>query len=289
MAPNAMNFQLMVCATLKSRAPSEANRQRAQQLAWRWISQKWPRLISGNMDLSDGRLERSYPGAQLTVVTADQGDRWMAEVTEVARDSRQWRTQLVVAKGVDADVLALHTGCSQTGSAPLSVAPPKLLAAWTEGLDVHDANERAAGEPLWVTDESHVARFVDLLLSGERALPVITLANKGSSRYYGVDPQALAKAMQGMAHVACVNQEARAPLAQRIGLALAPTPGAARIYAPGLRQHASSHDHPLVRQPPAADSSRPQGSDSFRQMIVRCVCAVSARGVACALPQRTPG
>jgi hypothetical protein len=276
----AATFGLMVCSTLKSRAHTAANRRKAQQLAWRWIGEKWPRLGSGSMDLSSGRLERSCPGARLIVSTANEGAVWMAEVIAVARDSRQWRTRVVVADGADADVLAIQTGCSQIEPAPATVAPPKLLAAWSEGLDVHDANEPALGEPWWVAGEAEVDHLLTHLRSKERALPVIALANKGPSRYYGVDPQALAKAMQGMAHVACVTQEARLSLAKRLGTRLAPVQGAARIYGAGFGGDAAPRDHPLVRQPSGA---------SFRQMIVRCVCAVSARGVACALSQRTPG
>jgi hypothetical protein len=269
---------LVVCSTLKSRSHSAANRQRAQQLAWRWIREKWPRFVSGSMDLEGGRLERSNPGARLIVSSANEGTSWMAEVTEVARDSRQWRTRVVVAEGVGVDILAVQTACSRSGPAPVTVAPPKLLAAWVEALDVHDATEPAFGQPWWVTDETQAAEFLDHVLDGQRALPVIALANKGTSRYFGVDPEALAKSMQGMAHVACVTQEARDVLKRRLGPRLAPLQGAARIYGAGLDDDESEDDHPLVRQPGLVAVERVDASlASFRERIIRAVCASSAR------------
>jgi hypothetical protein len=202
----------------------------------------------------------------------------MAEVTEVARDSRQWRTRVVVAEGAGVDILAVQTACSRSGPAPVTVAPPKLLAAWAEALDVHDATEPAFGQPWWVTDEMQAAEFVDHVLDEQRALPVIALANKGTSRYFGVDPEALAKSMQGMAHVACVTQQARDVLKSRLGHRLAPVQGAARIYGAGFRDDLSVDDHPLVRQPDLAPGEKADASlASFRQRIIRAVCASSAR------------
>jgi hypothetical protein len=184
----------------------------------------------------------------------------------------------LVAEGIDVDILAIQAACSQMETAPAAVAPPKLLAAWAEALDVHDATEPALGKPWWVAGKGDAADLLDHLLSPHRALPVITLANKGESRYYGVDPEALAKAMHGMAHVACVTQEARLAVASRLGARLAPVQGAARIYGPGLDVRES---HALVRQvDPGYGVPTPGGPTSFRQRIIRAVCASSARAAA---------
>lgn len=267
--------------TLKSRARTAATRRHAQQLALRWIQDKWPRLVFGRMALEAGRLERSFPGGGLIVSTANEGASWMAEINAVARDSRQWHTRVLLAEGRDVDILAIQAGCMHTGSAPAAVAPPKLLAAWSEALDAHDASEPALGKPWCVTDKAEAAGLLEHLLSTQRALPVITLANKGESSHYGVDPEALATAMQGMAHVVCVTQQARAVLTSRLGAWLAPVPGAARIYGAGLVRDDLPESHPLVRQPDRTDSGpTPCQQTSFRQRVIRSVCATSARTAA---------
>lgn len=277
------DFQLMVCSTLKSRARTAANRQRARQLAWRWIREKWPRLVHGDMDPTAARLERSCPGASLTVSNGIEGATWVAEVIELARDSREWRTRAAVAEGQDFDILKIEIACSPMATPPAVLAPPKLLAAWTAGLQLHDAAEPVLGEPWCVNDEAAAADFVEHLVAEQRSLPVITLASKGSSRYFGVDPEVMATTMKGMAHVACVTPEARLVVARRLGARLSPVQGAARIYGPGLGPDDPPGHHPLVRPPGPDDTPRDKAPVvSFRQSIIRSACATSARVAECA-------
>lgn len=270
-------YRLMVSSTLKSRVHSAANRQRAQQLAWRWIRDRWPRLAHGVADPAGGRMERFHAGARLTVLSEDRAASWIAEITDIARDSRPWRTRVAIMDGPDVDILMIQAACVQTLATPAKVAPPRLLAAWAEGLEIHDAAEPAFGVPWSVDDEAGIERLLGHLLAEHRSLPVITLASKGTSRYFGVDPAALATAMQGMAHVVCVTQEARLGVSRRLGARLAPVQGAARIYAPGLREGDSAEHHPLVRPPGADQVAQDRATPSFRLAIIGSACAASVR------------
>ena len=179
-----------------------------------------------------------------------------------------------------ADVVGLQTSCSDLPDAALVVAPPRLLGAWVEGLELEDGGVPVLGTPREVNDTRQLAAFCDHVLSGTRTLPVIALANKPHSRYYGVDPQGLAEAVRGLAHVACIAPNVAAAVRERLGENFGLVAGAARIYAPRFCTTATPADHPLVRNAAPADASAAPDAGAFRRLLCRKICALSVHATA---------
>lgn len=276
-ARSAAEASVLVRAALRSTTYSPRNRRLAQELAWRWVGAKWPGLMPPASDLERNHLERQLPGRRLAVSASGDGSVWTLEVAYSERDStRTWITRALVADTGEADVMALQTTCSDVNPAPPSVvAPPSLLGTWVERLDLADGGVAVLSEPRMVGDQEQLDAFCDHLLSDKRTLPVIALANKPNSRYYGVDPRGLAQAVRGLAHVACLAPDLVSDVTHRLGKHLAPVQGAARIYGPGFTKAAIPKDNPLLRDPAAPSTRRDNDPGGFRRLVCRRVCAMS--------------
>lgn len=262
----------VVRISLRSAVHSPTNRRRARELAWEWVSVKWPRLMPSATDMENVHFERSLPGQQLSVSTSADGSVWTLAVAHNERGgARTWMTRAMVADTGDADVMALQTSCSDVPNSPLVVAPPRLLGAWVERLELQDGGVAVLGEARDVNDPAQLAAFCDHLLSAERQLPVIALTTSVRSRFYGVDPRGLAEAVRGLAHVACLAPDVASAVAARFGTDFGVVHGAARIYAAGFNPDAFPQDHPLIRD----TSSRAQDPGAFRRLLCQKVCALS--------------
>lgn len=272
---------IVVRTALKSRAHSHHNRRRAKDLAWGWVGAKWPRLMPSASELERAQIQIRLADRSLTVSTDEDGAVWMLEVAHGDKNAaRSWITRVLVADTGEADVMALQTACTDLAAGPTVIAPPRLLSAWVDRLDLEDGGLAVAGEPRPVSDPAQLAAFCDHVLSADRALPVIALTNKPKSRYYGVDPRGLAEAVRGLAHVACLTPEIAMEAGARLGMKLAPVPGVPRIYASNFSPAASSKQHPLIRMlnPPAT----PAGTDpsALRRLVCRKVCLLSTQSTA---------
>ena len=265
----------VVRSALCSAVHSPANRHRAQQLVWDWVGAKWPRLLPSPSEMERGHFEYAVPGQELLVKTSSDGSVWtLAVAYNERRGTRTWMTRAVVADAGDADFMGLETSCTDVPDAPLVIAPPRLLGSWVERLELEDGAVAVLGAPREVNDQVQLAAFCKHVLSGKRRLPVIALANKPNSRFYGVDPRGLAEAVRGLAHVACLTPELAPDVAQQLGHEFGIVPGAARIYAPGFAANSQSRDHPLVRDSRAA-GLRSEDAGAFRRLLCQKVCALS--------------
>ncbi|NPC58726.1 hypothetical protein [Caenimonas soli] len=265
--------RLVFRTALRSRANSYANRRRAKDLAWRWVGTKWPQLIPSASELESSALERRCPGQRLLLTTNADGSAWMLEVAYSEKNSRRtWTTRATVTDTGEADLMTLQTACSNLDSAPAVIAPPKLLGAWVERLDLEDGGVAVVGEPRMVGDPMQLDAFCDHVLLDQRALPVIALTNKANSHYYGVDPRGLSEAVRGVAHVVCLTPELAADASQRLGKNLVPVPGAPRIYGMHFSPAASPKDHPVIRPPVVAKAQDP---GALRRLLCQRVCAIS--------------
>ena len=269
--------RVVVRSTLRSRVHLPKNRRLAQELVWQWVQAKWPRLVPAPSDMERSHFERALPGQAVSVSTSADGLVWTLAVAHDERGgARTWMTRAQVADAGDADVLGLQTSCSDPGHAPMVVAPPRLLGTWVERLELEDGGIAVLGEAREVSSPEQLMAFCDHVLSGRRSLPVIALANKPGSRFYGVDPRGLAEAVRGLAHVACLTPELAARVKDRLAENFGVLPGAARIYAPHFSAQDTAEQHPLVR-----DNTSPAAKDpgAFRRLLCRQICALSASTV----------
>lgn len=275
-------MKLVVRSTLHSTTHSAANRRRAQELAWRWVGAKWPRLLPSAIDMERSSLERALPGQELSISTDAGGSVWSLSVACTQKGSaRTWMTRAQVADTAEGDVMGLQTACIDVPDAPLVVAPPRLLADWVEGLAFEDAGLAVQGAPREVIDPQQLEALCNHLLSAQsaqRTLPVIALVNKPQTRYYGVDPHGLAESLRGMAHVACIAPHLAASVSETLGPDFGVAQGAARIYAPGFGVSANPAAHPLVRDNSARSPSRRDDPGAFRRQLRKTICELSVHG-----------
>ena len=265
----------VVRATLRSVENSHMNRRHAQELVWQWVGAKWPRLLPSASQMQQQHFEYAIPGQELAVRGSADGLVWtLAVAFNERRSERAWMTRAVVAHTAGSDVLALQTSCTELADAPIVVAPPRLLGAWVQNLGLEDGPVAVQGEPRYVENEAQLAAFCEHVLSGQRALPVIALANRPNSRFFGVDPRGLAQAVGGLAHVACLTQELARAATRRLGQQFAIVPGAARFYAPGFSSQSARTDHPLVRNTRSADVPE-SDAGAFRRLLCQRICALS--------------
>ena len=201
--------------------------------------------------------------------------------------SRTWITHVEIGRADGVPVLSVQTGCTAQMDTPLVVAPPRLLGSWVERLDLVDGPVGVISEPRAVSDHYHLEHFLAHVSSAERTLPIIALANRPGTRFFGVDPAGLAMAVRGLAHVACLSPEVADEVAQRLGPHLGVVAGAARVYGAGVPIAASSHNHPLVRNHHAGGSS-PANAGAFRRQLCQRFCALSVRHLVDATAAASP-
>jgi len=270
--------QVVVRAALRSPTHSHQNRRVARDLVWGWVGEKWPALMPSRPQLESGDVTCVLQGRQLNASTSEDGSTWTLEVSYSGRDGVTWITRAVVSDLGDADGFALQTSCAHLHG-PRRIAPPKVLGRWVQRLRLEDAGVAVRGEARTVAGQQDLAALCDHLLASDRMLPVIVLANKGTSRYYGVDPRGLAESVCGLAHVVCLPPELVGAFTERFGRSLAPLAGAVRIYMPGFTSTATSRDHPLMQLPASAEigESAPDAG-AFRRFVCQRVCEFSVLG-----------
>jgi hypothetical protein len=270
--------EIVLRTVLKSPTHSDENRRVARDVVWSWVAAKWPRLMPPRPQQDSRQYQCVLPGRSLRTATSSDGSAWTLELSYSEREGGcTWTTRTAIADVGDADVVAVQTSCTLP-EGQRRIAPPRVLGRWVERLRFDDAGAAVQGMPRIVTDEHQLASLCDHLTASDRTLPVIVLANKPNSRYYGVDPQGLAEAVSGLAHVACVTPDAIAVLAERFGRKLAPAAAAVRVYLPGFAASAESSAHPWIR--PAASGEALEGASgaaAFRRFVCRRVCELSVQ------------
>ncbi len=275
-APGAL--QTVVHTTLACDAHGSRNRKHAQELVWAWIGAKWPRLVPLARDMEQSHLERSMHDHALRVTTSKDGATWTLTVMHTEkRSQRLWTTRAQVTDNGHADIVSVQTACSEISHAPLVVAPPRVLGAWVEQLALDDGGYAVLGEPRHVSELANLDAFCAHVLSERRNLPIIALTHKAMSRHFGVDPDGLALAVRGLAHVACLSPEVAAAVPAALGQGSGVVHGTARIFAPGFHARSPNERHPLLRDNRVAGSEPGEDPGSFRRLLVRHVCAMGVK------------
>ena len=267
----------VVRVSLRSQRHSDSNRRRARELAWQWVAAKWPRLMPSRDQMEMPQFSQTTSGQQISMSRTADCSRWSLTVAFNEKSgARCWMTQVDVTDGGDADVLRLQTSCTDVADAPLVVAPPRLLGSWVERMELEDGPFAVLGEPREVNNETQLQGFLAHVLSTQRNLPVIALANRPETRFYGVDPRGLATAVRGLAHVICLEPTIAREVADRLGPRLGVVPGAARIYSANVPIDEHPQHHPLVRNTRAVGNAQ-DSAGAFRRLLCQRICAISVR------------
>lgn len=275
----AGQLQTVVHTSLACDGHSSRNRRRAQELVWEWVGAKWPRLLPLARDMEQNHIERAMHDQALRVTTSKDGMTWALTVMHTEkRSQRLWSTRAQVTDTGHCDMLGVLTACSEVSKAPLVVAPPRVLGAWVDQMALGDGGYPVLSEPRHVRDMAQLDAYCAHVLSERRNLPIIALTHKALSRHFGVDPDGLALAVRGIAHVACLSPEVAAAVPAALGPGSGLVHGTARILAPGFHARSPDERHPLLRDNTRTATGEP-GEDpgAFRRQIVRHVCAMGVR------------
>lgn len=265
----------VVHAQLRGGHDAQGTCRLARDLAWQWVASKWPRLLPSAADMESDHCARSAPGQRLVADSQNGGGWTMTVAFDERHGARSWITRVEIGQADGLPLLSLQTGCTAQVDAPLVVAPPRLLGSWVERLHLVDGPVAVIGEPRTVANPEQLAHFLAHVAAPARTLPIIALANRPDTRFFGVDPAGLAMAVRGLAHVACLSPEVVSELAAQLGPHLGVVAGAARIYGAGVPIAASSRLHPLVRNHHQAADSSAALAGAFRRQLCQRICAMS--------------
>ncbi len=218
----------------------------------------------------------SAPGQALSVIGEAGSASWTVSIASTdPKSGRAWMTSVEVTDAGDADVMDIQTSCTDRPGVPLVVAPPSVLRLLVRNLDLDDGGVPIIGEARAVDDREQAQGFCEHVRSSTRTLPIIALASKPDSNYYGVDPAHLAEALSGLAHVACVGSPVLAEVAKLLDPGIAPVAGAAQIYEPPFNALTPKDRHSLVRQSRRAGTGSIDGGH-LKRMLIQRACAMSA-------------
>jgi hypothetical protein len=273
---NSKEPRVMLRSTLRSLRGSPINRRNARDLTWAWVKAKWPSMQITPQDRELREFSCALPGMELAVATSGNGAVWSLTVAHSERDgARTWMTRAIVADSGEVDTLDVQTSCTEAGSGPLVLAPPRLLSMWVEKLALEDGGLPVLGEAREVEDEEQLDAFCRHVLSKQRRLPVIALTHSPRSRFYGVDPKGLAEALRGMAHVAFLPSHMGDEVAERFGADFGLLAGAARIYDAGFGPQAEPAAHPLIKNPRSVKAVENEDPAAFRRLLCRRIFEMS--------------
>lgn len=124
------------------------------------------------------------------------------------------------------------------------VSPPTLVRAVVDGVEVAEDGWPLTREPAYAVDDDGVRALAELLVDPDRLLPVFVISpaevyDERDDVYREepvVDPDAIAEALVGLAHVAVVETTALTyKLTDLVGRELSVFGGAVRLYWPGRR------------------------------------------------------
>jgi hypothetical protein len=277
--PDMDRLQPVLRTQLQNTDSSAIQRRQAQDMAWQWVGAKWARVLHAVDDRYAPEIHVVQAGVELQVVSRDKDHSWALSLAHRDRDhGRTWLTRAAVAvhrgEAGDVDLFSVETTCTAMEPAPRVLAPPGVLKLWVDRLGLDDGGIRVSGKASEVSDDSHLEAFFRHVESAHRRLPVLALCHQPRSRYYGVDPQALATAVQGLAHVACFTPQTSAAVQARWGQPLAPVAGAARLYPPGFADaDLNEEPAPLWRDLQPLGTAETVEPSAYRRSLCQRLCA----------------
>ncbi len=283
--PETRRVRPVLKSALFSGRSSSSQRRLAQDLAWHWVGTKWARLLGAVGDRRAPEVHVVQAGAELQAAVSPDGQGWALAVANRERDGgRTWmtRAEIKTQQGPDGevDVFTVVTACTPLDDAPRVLAPPGVLQLWVDRLGLDDGGVGILGEAREVSHDDQLDAFLRHVLSPQRRLPVVALCHQPRSQYYGVDPKALATAVRGIAHVACLTTQTCQDVLARWGAGLAPVAGAARLYPPGFEAGMASAVHdselaPLWCDPRLPGTPRAVEPGAYRRLLCQRLCALS--------------
>lgn len=193
-----------------------------------------------------------------TVCAPDGAARvWSAlwEAADPGDEGTTWTVTVKIALDGDRAYVLVRVGLLSRGfrmsRVKLGVDPLPLVSALVGALGAEEDHQPLVAQPWHADADDTVAHLADLLLDPNRALPVVVVSSNAGPAVRSqpgplVDPEAVARSLVGVAHVAVLDSpSASFALTRLIGPSFAVFDGAVRLYWPGLTSTSRPHDHIL--------------------------------------------
>lgn len=231
---------------LASSKHSESSRSEARTRVLDWARGKWPGLIPPHA--YEGKaFEHDQAGLRIAATSNADSTLWAFRSEHLdSRESRTWVTEALVADLGPTDAFGVRNSCSTLSGEAIPASSPRFLRDFIAHHSLLDAGTPVAAMSHFVAESDSFDRFMSLLLSHERSLPVVVLTQLPQSTDYAVDPVKLARDVQGLAHVFCLPPAMTFGLSDQLGKTLSVFHGAVRTYYPGFSGNAEPWRHHLV-------------------------------------------
>lgn len=233
---------------LASSKHTESNRAKARTYVLDWARGKWPGLIPPHA--YEGKaFEHDQAGLRIAATSNLDGTLWAFRSEHLGSDSnesRTWVTEAVVADLGPTDALGVRNSCSTLSGEAIPASSPRFLRDFVAHHSLVDGGVPVSAVSHFVEDMNSFTRFIALLLSPDRSLPVVVLTQLPHGTDYALDPAKLAKDTQGLAHVFCLTPSMTFGLSDQIGKTLSVFHGAVRTYYPQFSVESDPWQHHLV-------------------------------------------
>src|SRR5574337_137066 len=192
---------------LASSKHAETNRTEARTRVLDWARSKWPGLIPRHA--YEGKaFEHDQAGLRIAATSNLDGTLWAFRSEHLGSDSseaRTWVTEALAADLGPTDAFGVRNSCSTLGGESIPASSPRFLRDFIAHHSIVDGGFSVSATSHFVADSDSFSRFMTLLLSSYRSLPVVVLTQLPHSTDYAFDPVRLARNTQGLAHVFCLS------------------------------------------------------------------------------------
>lgn len=258
---------------LASSKHTEANRTEARTRVLDWARGKWPGLIPPHA--YEGKaFEHDQAGLRIAATSNIDNTLWAFRSEHLGNDrneSRTWVTEALVADLGPTDAFGVRNSCSTLSGEEVPASSPRFLRDFIAHHSLVDGGVPVSAVPNFVEDMNSFTRFMALLLSPDRSLPIVVLTQLPHSTDYALDPIKLAKDTQGLAHVFCLPQAMTFGLSDHVGKTLSVFYGAVRTYYPRFSVESAPWQHHLVFPQRIAEWNDEAGTGpvAFEQFLSR--------------------
>ncbi len=161
---------------------------------------------------------------------------------------RTWITEIILEKKPSEETriglrLLLTSDDMDNNFSPTT---PGCIKNLIETVEIYSATNKFFATSRDINDKNSYMEFEDHLLNPKRQVPLIVISADSKAKNYAIDPQKIAKAVTGIAHVYCLNFEKAWSLSEKVGKTLSVFDGGIRVYMPGFDESANPGAHRLV-------------------------------------------
>ncbi len=173
---------------------------------------------------------------------------WGVRTEDKKTPGRTWITEIILEKKPNEAIriglrLLLTSDDMDDNFSPTT---PGCIKKLIETVGVYSATNKFFVTSRDINDKDSYMEFEDHLLNPNRQTPLIVISGDSKAKNYAIDPQKIAKAVTGIAHVYCLNPEKAWSLSEKVGKTLSVFDGGIRVYMPGFDESANPRAHRLV-------------------------------------------